>query len=147
MTHRVQIERGCLSIPATHLEESVGRLLLAQPVNILSIPLDPAMQKIVEVRLAFSRRQCYLQQTCWTKSPLIFAYKRNIALKRVAFGQCEKSAGETFEDFYIRLRSLAEAADVCARCLDTRMTTRVMAGICNPGIQHEKEATGPESIP
>lgn len=70
-THRVQIARGYLSIPATHLEESMGRLLPAQPVNILSIPLDPAMQKIV-VSLAFSRRQCYLQPTCWTKSPLIF---------------------------------------------------------------------------
>jgi hypothetical protein len=55
--------------------------------------------------------------------------KRNIALKRVAFEECEQSAGETFDDFYIRPRSLAEAADVCARCLDTRMKTRVMAGI------------------
>ena len=36
---------------------------------------------------------------------------------------------ETFDDFYIRLWNLPEASDLCATCLETRMTTRVMAGI------------------
>ena len=55
--------------------------------------------------------------------------KRNIALDRVGFEDCHQSNTESFEDFYIRLRGLADAADLCATCVDTRVATWIMAGI------------------
>jgi hypothetical protein len=63
--------------------------------------LDPAMHQIVEVALG-------ILPTC-ALSPIdvldhISTYirlKRNITLHRVAFEECEQSAAETFDDFYI----------------------------------------------
>jgi uncharacterized membrane protein YgcG len=54
--------------------------------------------------------------------------KRNIALDRVAFEERRQGPLETFDDFYIGLRRLAEAADLCATCFDNRLVTRIIAG-------------------
>lgn len=105
------------------------------------------MQKVVEMALGILPTTVLSPADKLDQITAYIRLKRNIALDRVAFEESEQSAAETFDDFYIRLRSLTEVADLCATCLDTRMTTRVMAGIRNPGIQHEKEAAGPAPIP
>jgi hypothetical protein len=91
--------------------------------------LDPAMQQIVEVALGILPTTVLSPADVLNQITAYIRSKRNIALDRDAFGECEQGASETFDDFYIRLRSLAEAADLSVTCLDTRMTTRVMAGI------------------
>ena len=55
--------------------------------------------------------------------------KRNIALDRVAFEECRQSTSESFDDFFIRLRRLADSAELCGNCADTRLATRIMVGI------------------
>jgi hypothetical protein len=91
--------------------------------------LDPSMQQVVEVALNI------LPTTPLTPDEILDQItdyvwaKRNIALDRVAFEKCHQSNTESFEDFYIRLRRLADAADLCATCVDARVATRIMAGI------------------
>jgi hypothetical protein len=38
---------------------------------------------------------------------------------------------ETFDEFYIYLKHLVDAADVCGTSIDARMATSIMAGICD----------------
>ena len=52
--------------------------------------------------------------------------KRNIALDRVAFEERRQGSLETFDDFYIGLRRLAETADLCATCFHNRLVTRMI---------------------
>ncbi|KZR98140.1 Uncharacterized protein APZ42_006574, partial [Daphnia magna] len=69
--------------------------------------------------------------------------KRNIALDRVAFDECHQSTSESFEDFYIRLRRLADAADLCGTCADARIATRIMAGIRDTETKRKLLALSP----
>jgi uncharacterized membrane protein YgcG len=69
--------------------------------------------------------------------------KRNIALDRVAFDECRQHTSESFDDFYIRLRTLANAADMCAACLDSLMATRIMAGIRDTETRRKLLALSP----
>ncbi len=55
--------------------------------------------------------------------------KRSVALDRMEFEQCRQELNESFDSFYIRLQRIAACADLCARCVDERMTTRVIVGI------------------
>ncbi len=117
---------------------------VAEQMAAFRMVLDPAMQQIVEVALGILPTSALSPTDVLDRISTYIRSKRNIALDRVAFEECEQSAAETFDDFYIRLRNLAEAADLCGTCLDTRMTTRVMAGIRD--ARREKKIVGPESV-
>ena len=54
--------------------------------------------------------------------------KRNVTLDRVALERKQED-GETFDQFYIDLREIANNADLCQTCIDDRLTTRIMSGI------------------
>ncbi|KZS21221.1 Uncharacterized protein APZ42_011896, partial [Daphnia magna] len=82
--------------------------------------LDPAMQQIVEVALEISSATSLSPTDVLDQINTYIRSKQNIALDRVAFEDCRQSTSETFDDFYIRLRGLAEAADLCVTCSDTR---------------------------
>ncbi|KZS03640.1 Uncharacterized protein APZ42_033587, partial [Daphnia magna] len=69
--------------------------------------------------------------------------KRNIALDRVAFDECHQATSESFEDFYIRFRRLADAADLCGTCADARIATRIMAGIRDTETKRKLLALSP----
>ncbi len=58
--------------------------------------------------------------------------KRNVALDRVAF-----------DDFYISLRRLVDAADLCGACIDSRMATRIMAQIRDSETKKKLVALSP----
>ncbi|KZR99331.1 Uncharacterized protein APZ42_004837, partial [Daphnia magna] len=91
--------------------------------------LDPSMQQVVEVALNIPPTTHFTPDEILDQIADYVRAKRNIALDRVAFEECHQTNTESFEDFYIRLRRLADAADLCATCVDARVTTRIMAGI------------------
>ena len=105
--------------------------------------LDPAMQQIVEVALGISSATLLSPTDVLDQINTYIRSKRNIALDRVAFEYCRQSTSETFDDFYIRLRGLAEAADLCVTCSDTRLTTRIMAGIQDSETRRKLLALSP----
>ena len=47
--------------------------------------------------------------------------KRNIALDRVSFEQREQQVGESFDEFYVAVKQLAEEADLCEHCEEQRI--------------------------
>ena len=55
--------------------------------------------------------------------------QRNVALDRVEFEGRKQQVGENFDSFYMHLRKIAENADLCKHCFDTRLTTRIISGI------------------
>jgi hypothetical protein len=105
--------------------------------------LDPAMQQIVEVALGISSATPLSQTDVLDQINTYIRSKRNIALDSVAFEDCRQSSSETFDDFYIRLRGLAEAVDLCVTCSDTRLTTRIMAGIRDSETRRKLLALSP----
>ena len=90
--------------------------------------LDPAMQQVVEVALGILPTTVTTPDLVLDSIADYIRAKRNIALDRVAFEERRQGPSETFDDFYIALRRLAEAADLCATCFDTRLVTRIIAG-------------------
>ena len=105
--------------------------------------LDPDMQQIVEVALGISPTAATTPEDVLDQINIYIRSKRNIALDRVAFEDCHQSATESFDDFYIRLRNLADAADLCASCRDTRLTTRIMAGVRDTETKRKLLALSP----
>jgi hypothetical protein len=55
--------------------------------------------------------------------------QRSVALDRMEFEECRQEVNESFDDFYIKLRRIAECADLCKTCWDSRLSTRIISGI------------------
>ena len=73
--------------------------------------------------------------------------KRNVTLDRVASEERRQEEGETFDEYYIALREIANNADLCKVCLDDRLTTRIMSGIGEPETKRKLLAhTPPPSL-
>ena len=53
--------------------------------------------------------------------------KRSIAHDLVALAECRQESSESFDDFYIRMKGLAEAAEITTE-LEKWMTVRILAG-------------------
>ena len=93
--------------------------------------LDPSMLQLVEVALGIWPTAATSPDQMIVLD-LITDYvraKRNVAFDRVAFEERRQGPAESFDDFYIGLRRLAEAADLCGTCVETRLVTRVIAGV------------------
>ena len=63
--------------------------------------------------------------TCWiaSKSP----YGRNETLSWIGgFEERRQGPAESFDEFYISLRCLADTLDICGTCFNGRMATRVL---------------------
>ena len=69
--------------------------------------------------------------------------KWNVALDRVDFETCTQQAGETFDDFYIRLKRTVDCALLCGDCIDQRMTTRIMSGIRDSDVRKKLMSLSP----
>ena len=63
-----------------------------------------------------------------------FRQKRNVALDQVAF---EQRVHESFDEFYVAVKQLAEEADICPTCKDQRITTKIMASIKNTYLRQK----------
>ena len=57
--------------------------------------------------------------------------KRNIAIDRVAFENRKQEEGESFDQYYVALKKLATESSLCEQCVDSRLVTKIMAGISN----------------
>ena len=101
---------------------------VSEQMTAFRIALDPAMQQVVEVALGILPTTISTPDTVLDQIADYVRAKRNIALDRVAFEERRQGPLETFNDFYIGLRRLAEAADLCATCFDNRLVTRIIAG-------------------
>ena len=69
--------------------------------------------------------------------------KRNVALDRVAFTERKQAEGEEFDHFFVALRKLADNADICANCKDTRLATQIMSGVKNCELKQKLLAITP----
>jgi hypothetical protein len=105
--------------------------------------LDPSMQQVVEVALNIPPNTPLTPDEILDLIADYIRSKRNIALDRVAFDECYQSTSESFEDFYIRLRRLADAADRCGTCADARIATRIMAGVRDTETKRKLLALSP----
>jgi hypothetical protein len=97
-------------------------------MSAFRMALDTAMQQVVKVALGILPTTVTTPDFVLDRIADYVRAKRNIALERVAFEERRQGPSETFDDFYIALRRLAEAADLCATCFDTRLVTRIIAG-------------------
>jgi hypothetical protein len=101
----------------------------AEQMAALRMCLDPSMQQVVEIVLGISPATPTTPDDVLNHIGNHVREKRNVALDRVAFEERRQGPAESFDDFYISLRSLADAADTCGTCFDGRMATRIMAGV------------------
>ena len=46
--------------------------------------------------------------------------QRNVALDRRDFEQCKEESNDKFDTFYLRRLSIAECADLCQECYESR---------------------------
>ena len=95
----------------------------------LRMALDPSMQHLVEIALGILPTSITTPDQVLDEISNYVCAKRNIALDRVAFEERRQGPSESFDDFFIGLRRLADAADLCGTCADSRMATRIIAGI------------------
>ena len=61
-----------------------------------------------------------------TKLDEYYKTKRGEALRRYEFNQCRQHQGESFDIFLVRLRKLADDADLCKQCIDKRIGDGIM---------------------
>jgi hypothetical protein len=90
--------------------------------------LDSTMQQVVEVALGITPATVTTPDQVLDLIADYIRAKRNVALDRVAFEERRQGPSESFDEFYIGLRRLAEAADLCGACSETRLVTRIIAG-------------------
>jgi hypothetical protein len=98
-------------------------------MTVLLMCLDPPIQQVVEIVLGILPTKATTPDAVLDLIGNYVRGKRNAALDRVAFEERRQGPAESFDDFYISLRRLADAADLCGACIDSRMATRIMAGI------------------
>lgn len=55
--------------------------------------------------------------------------RKSVAIDRLQFEECRQEPNETFDQFFIRLKSVTACACLHKDCNDERMATRVIAGI------------------
>jgi hypothetical protein len=101
---------------------------VAEQMAAFRMALDSTMQQVVEVALGITPATVTTPDQVLDLIADYIRAKRNVALDRVAFEERRQGPSESFDDFYIGLRRLAEAADLCGACSETRLVTRIIAG-------------------
>jgi hypothetical protein len=117
----------------------------AEQMAALWICLDPSMQQLVEIMLGILPATPTTPDDVLDRIGIHVREKRNVVLDRVAFEERRQGPAESFDEFYISLRRLTDAADICGTCLDRRMVTRIMAGIRVSETKKKLVALGPFS--
>ena len=108
---------GLLSLP-----------VMEQTAN-LRLAFDTSMRQVVEIALGILPTDSKSPDEVLDSITGYIRAKRNVALDRVAFRECCQSATESFDEFYMRLKSLAGPAQLCGTCTDEQMATGIMTGI------------------
>ena len=63
--------------------------------------------------------------------------KLDVALDRVAFEQRIQDDSELFDDFYVAIKQLVEEADLCGKCKNQGLSTKIMASINDQEVQQK----------
>ena len=107
--------------------------LSPQPVGeqmaALRMVFHPSMQQVVEIALGILPTSITTPNQVLDQIGDYVRGKLNIALDRVEFKERREGPSESFDDFFIGLRRLADATDLSRTCSDSKMATRIMAGI------------------
>ena len=69
--------------------------------------------------------------------------KRNEAIDRVAFENLRQDDHQTFDEFYVALKKLAIESDLCKECVDSRLVTKIMAGVNSQDIRQKLLSISP----
>ena len=89
--------------------------------RVLEHKLDVAPDSIVEVDTVLEKLQTHVKSI------------NNEALRRKAFSKCQQMEGETFDDFWIRLKLLSQEVDLCKirnqTCIDEWTKHGILMGI------------------
>ena len=72
-----------------------------------------------------------------------FQRQRNVTLRRVRFEERRQGDGECFDDFYVNLKELADDAELCDTCLDSRLVTRITSGVISQPLRTKLLAIDP----
>ena len=99
----------------------------SEQLAALRMVMDVSMQRVVEFTLGIKPEDTYTTEEILYQIRQHVWNKRSIALDLVAFAECRQEATESFDDFHIRLKGLAEAADLTSDS-EKWMTVRILAG-------------------
>ncbi|KAG0722364.1 Transposon Ty3-I Gag-Pol polyprotein [Chionoecetes opilio] len=72
-----------------------------------------------------------------------FQRQRNVALRRVKFEERRQQEGESFDEFFVTLKELADDAELCSSCLDDRLVTRITSGVADQNLRRKLLAIDP----
>ena len=100
---------------------------VSEQLAALRMAMDVSMQRVVEFTLGIKPDELHTPAHVLEEIRKHVRNKRSIALDLVAFAECRQKATESFDDFHIRLKSLAEAADLTVD-LEKWMTVHILAG-------------------
>jgi len=100
---------------------------LVEQLAALRMVMDVSMQRVVEFTLGIKPEEMHTTEDILERIRQQVRNKRSIALDLVAFAECRQEATESFDDFHIRLKGLAEAADLTVDA-EKWMTVRILAG-------------------
>ena len=123
--------------------ERIGDHSAAEQSAALRMCFAPSMQQIVEVALNILPTSGKTPAQVLDKIYEHIRGKRNVALDRVEFEMCRQEPNESFDDFYIRLKRIADCAQLCAGCFETRLATRIMSGISDSSVRQKLLAHTP----
>ncbi|XP_066982187.1 uncharacterized protein [Macrobrachium rosenbergii] len=65
--------------------------------------------------------------------------QRNESLRRLEFTKCRQQPGETFDNFWVRLKQIADDIDLCkgSNCVDNQLKHAILVGLTdNETVQH-----------
>lgn len=127
-----------LTVTCQHYTYALGAIggMIMQP----SISFSPTLS--VKKWRSYACASILLCSKLW-RGFSTYNIRANVVLDRVAFKERHQSPAETFGDFYIGLRRLAESVDLCGTCLDSRLATRIIVGVCDSETKKKLLALSP----
>ena len=99
----------------------------------MRLTFDSSMRQVVEIALGILPTDSMSPDEVLDRFTAYIRAKRNVALDRV----------ESFDDFYMRLKSLAGPAQLCNACTDEQMATGIMTGIRDAATKQKLLALTP----
>ena len=128
--------------------EQLDRLPVSQQRAMLRTHLTVEMRAVLQLAIGIDNDDASSVSEILDAIHGYVRSKRNVTLDRVALEERRQEEGETFDEYYIALREIANNADLCKVCMDDRLTTRIMSGIREPETKRKLLAhTPPPSLP
>ena len=62
------------------------------------------------------------------------------------FKECWQHKGESFDEFFVSLKELADDAELCSSCLDDRLVTCVASGVADQNLHRKLLVLDPPQV-